>query len=183
MTDTTTSKTPRTREALTLDDRGGMWVVRSSSPTVYVVDLRSAPQLNRLRGPGSSSGVGDGQFVPLVQMRDVAVGSRGYYVTDPDGGLGDHQWWLQRQITGIEAISDADLPALVDAVNAGTTGTPRPPESVTEMRTRKTHIEAWLERRGVTGDNAALAEALDERVMFARAELDRIDAELARRTV
>lgn len=102
---------------------GGVWVVRSSSPTQYFLDLTGAhPSLLRLPGPGSPTGPFDGCYLRLVRVRSVGqdvpeesgvvvVGRRHLYDLDPDpGGRGDAIWWLARAVASIEEVSDGEQP-------------------------------------------------------------------------
>jgi len=99
-------------------DGGGVWVVRSASPTVYFVDLND---MLLLRQPASHTtaeqlrGPFDGSWVPLtsviswdvegVEHGVLRVGARHRYDTDPDpNGVGDYRWWLQRMATEIDSV-------------------------------------------------------------------------------
>ncbi|MBX9244300.1 hypothetical protein ICW40_05700 [Actinotalea ferrariae] len=176
---TTPDVPPQTRQSLTFDD-AGLWAVQSDSQTQYLVDLRGAPRLLRQPGPASSRGPGDGQWVRLTSMRDVEVGQRAYYTTRHE--LAGEGWWLQRRITGIVAITDDAVPAMLTAAAAGELGgAPSPPEPIESLRARRAKLGAWLEERGVTGRTAELAAALSETVMIALAEFARIDQELDER--
>ncbi|GCE75644.1 hypothetical protein [Cellulomonas biazotea] len=103
-------------EALAVDEATGVWVVRSSSPTIYVVDA-DAGALLRVPGAGSSPGVADDRWVPLVRVRGYKAGDEGIirvadrheYVFDHDRDGADFGWWLQRIVTRIDPATDAEL--------------------------------------------------------------------------
>lgn len=110
-----------TVDELVLADAHGVWAVCSSSPTVYYVDADSSLLLRQL-GPGSSPGLADDRWVPLVQVeslfgRDqgvIRVGDRHKYTYDYEPAGSDYGWWLQRLVTSIdyvEAEELAELPA------------------------------------------------------------------------
>ena len=100
-------------EATELDlTAGGVWAIRSTSATVLFVDL-DARLLLRQHGPGSPRGPNDGRWVPLVRVSSqrgdtgvIRVGDRHEFLTDPDGGFYDYQWWIPRACTRIERVSD-----------------------------------------------------------------------------
>lgn len=105
---------PRTVEELTPESGAGhMWVVRSESRTVYVVDLRAVPMLLRQPGAGSSRAPTDSAWVPLSWMTDVRVGERGYYGTDPGGPLDPYATWLQRRIVSITEVTEDEVGKLL----------------------------------------------------------------------
>lgn len=102
----------------------GLWSLHSASATVYYVDL-DRRLLLRQPGGGSPRGATDGRWVPLVKLERlvvptdgrapylqpttaVAVGHRHHYLLDPGGP--DHQWWIQRTVTRVELVTEADLP-------------------------------------------------------------------------
>lgn len=100
---------------LAMDD-GGLWAVRSTSATVYFLDLDNQLLL-RAPGPGSSTGPFDGIWVHLVSIESatdegvVAVGRRHRYTMDPDpGGPGDLLWWIPRAVTAIDPVSPERRP-------------------------------------------------------------------------
>lgn len=106
---------------LVLADVSGVWAIRTSSQTVYYVDA-DVPALLRRVGPGSSLGMADDRWVPLVSVesmpaRDagvIRVGDRHKYVYDYDPRASEYGWWVQRQVARIEPIEPsalADLPA------------------------------------------------------------------------
>lgn len=106
--------TPRTVEELTPESGAGyMWVVRSESTTVYVVDLRARPTLLRQPGAGSSRAPTDSTWVPLSWMTNVRVGERGYYGTDPGGLLDPYATWLQRRIVSITEVTEDEVGELL----------------------------------------------------------------------
>ena len=97
-------------------DEGGLWAVRSTSATVCFLDLDRMTRY-RDRGAGSPSFPYDRQWVPLVQVRSprgdtgvVRVGDRHEFVTDPDEGSQDYQWWIPRLCIAIEPVDPADAP-------------------------------------------------------------------------
>lgn len=99
----------------------GVWAVRSTSPTVYYVDL-DRRQLLRLRGEGSPSDPFDGFCVPLVGFatmageRDVVrVGERSEFLTDPAGSSADYRFWIPRTCTRIERVDRAVLDAFTES--------------------------------------------------------------------
>ena len=101
----------------------GVWVVRSTSNTVYYLDLDRG-RLMRARGAGSPSFPFDDQWVPLVEVTsrddllrplrtgEVRVGERPEYLTDPGGGVVDYEWRIQRAVTAIERVTDDEAAAL-----------------------------------------------------------------------
>ena len=118
--------TAATRDELVLADASGVWAVRSSSQTVYFVDA-DVPALLRQVGPGSSLGMADDRWVPLVSVesllaRDagvIRVGDRHKYVYDYDVLASDHGWWIQRYVTEIEPIAPSALAALPARLRRG----------------------------------------------------------------
>ena len=110
-------------EALDIATSNGVWVVRSSSKTVYYLDLDRG-LLMRVRGAGSAVFAFDGQWVPLVGVTsrdesprpvhpgEIRVGERPEYLTDPDGGLADFQWRIQRVVTAIEPVGADEAASL-----------------------------------------------------------------------
>lgn len=111
--------TARTVPELVLADESGVWAIRSASDTVYFVDLDSMLLL-RQAGPTSSSGPGDGRWVPLVSVQVVfqgdlgviRVGGRHHYVYDWDPGGSDFGFWIQRAVTSIDYVEADELAAL-----------------------------------------------------------------------
>ena len=101
----------------------GVWVVRSTSNTVYLLDLDRG-RLMRARGAGSPEFPFDDQWVPLVEVTsrdellrpvrtgEVRVGERPEYLTDPGGGLVAFEWRIQRVVTVIERVADEEAAAL-----------------------------------------------------------------------
>jgi hypothetical protein len=101
---------------LDLDTATGLWLVLSSSQTVYRLDLDHR-MLRREPGPDSARGPFDNEWVPLVRVevlcpdlstretRTLAVGRRHLYVTDPIGGGADYRWWLQRTAEVIRQVT------------------------------------------------------------------------------
>lgn len=109
-----------TTTRLDLREATGVWAVRSSSTTVYVVDA-DAPALLRRTGPDSSPGPADNRWAPLVLVRSVLaadeavirVGDRHEYTFDYDVHGAEFGWWIQRAVTGIERLTAeqvAELP-------------------------------------------------------------------------
>lgn len=95
----------------------GVWLVRSTSQTLYFLDL-DRRLLLRQPGPYSPRGPFDGVWVHLVRVSSalgvgaVVVGQRHMYDLDPDpGGPGEYRWWLQRTATSIESVAPEDKPA------------------------------------------------------------------------
>lgn len=123
----------------------GLWVVRSASATAYYIDLDRRLVL-RHPGPGSTHGVTDGRWVPLVQLdrlvvptdgrppylqpaTAITVGHRHHYLLDPGGP--DFQWWIQRTVTRVELITEADLPVpLPERAPAGDPASAPHPDTV-----------------------------------------------------
>ncbi|MDM8085146.1 hypothetical protein QUV83_10250 [Cellulomonas cellasea] len=107
------------REELVLADVSGVWVIRSSSETVYFVNADSMLLL-RLAGPASSPGPGDGRWVPLVSVKSIfhsdlgviRVGDRHEYLFDWDPNGADFGYWIQRRVTSIDHVEAEDLAAL-----------------------------------------------------------------------
>jgi len=105
-----------------------VYVVRSASDTVYLVDTRGMPMLMRLTGPRTHSrGWWDNRWAPLTQVlskpdgRPVAlgviqVGSRAKYVADPGGPTDPNEhFWYSRIVTSIETLTEDALQKLLDA--------------------------------------------------------------------
>lgn len=108
-------------DMLVLAEGTGVWAVRSTSRTVYFLDL-DAGLLLRERGPSSMPGPGDGRWVPLVSVEALAyanvgvvrVGDRHRYLFDWDPEGADLGFWIQRTVTSIDYVEGeelADLPA------------------------------------------------------------------------
>ncbi|MBX9244294.1 hypothetical protein ICW40_05670 [Actinotalea ferrariae] len=109
--------TPPTEPVATLNlaTDTGAWTVRSSSATVYLLDL-DRRRMMRMRGPGSGRFDFDDEWVPLVGVTSidpsdgtvtegrVRVGHRPRYLTDPLGGHHDNHWRMQRTVTAIEPL-------------------------------------------------------------------------------
>ncbi|MFS0699582.1 hypothetical protein AB6N24_06365 [Cellulomonas sp. 179-A 4D5 NHS] len=95
--------------------------------TVYYVDA-DARALLRQTGPGSSLGIADGTWVPLVSVESVRgegvgvirVGDRHKYVYDYDPSATDYAWWIQRLVTQIEPIGPEALAVLPARLGTGT---------------------------------------------------------------
>lgn len=99
-----------------------MWLVRSASTTVYVVDLDQMRVVRR-RGVGSVAFAFDDEWLALISVSALdpdggdpesgvlRVGRRGYYLTDP-GGFFDYQWRVQRTATAIERVPESDAQRL-----------------------------------------------------------------------
>lgn len=110
-------------EALDLHAAKGVWAVRSASRTVYYLDLDRG-LLMRARGVGSAVFAFDDQWAQLVgvtsrdqslrpvRLGEIRVGERPEYLTDPDGGLADYQWRIQRVVTAIEPVGVDEAAAL-----------------------------------------------------------------------
>lgn len=106
-------------EQLVMADASGVWAIRSASSTVYYVDADVWALLRQI-GPGSSRGMADGRWVPLVSvaaLREhdigvIRVGDRHKYLYDYDSSGADYGWWIQRQATAIEPIEPDALAAL-----------------------------------------------------------------------
>lgn len=112
---------------LDLDTGAGRWAVRSSGPTVYLLDLDVRPaRCLRAPGPTSSRGLTDGSWTTVVELKAVAmdgtvtpgrirVGCRTLWYLDPGPLHPDIVWWLQREVTSITPLSagagDACSPA------------------------------------------------------------------------
>ncbi|WP_203754636.1 hypothetical protein [Cellulomonas chitinilytica] len=92
----------------------GVWAVRSTSTTVYYLDL-DRRRLLRLRGVGSPAGPYDGCWVPLVSFATlggehevVRVGARNEFLTDPDGWAASYRFWIPRMCSRIDRV-DRDV--------------------------------------------------------------------------
>lgn len=95
------------------DAAPGLYLVRSSSPAMYVLDLRmpGKPSVARVQAPGSPYLGGEGVWHPLARLQSggtrddpedtvdgvVRVGRRHRYV-----GLGGGAWWVQRVATQVD---------------------------------------------------------------------------------
>jgi len=110
----------RVVEALVLIEQDGLWAVRSTSATVYYLDLGVEPRQTRarlLRVPGAASprGPWDGCWLHLVSVEStegwgaVRVGRRHRWTMDP-GGHDPYIWWIQRTVTAIERLDPIDRP-------------------------------------------------------------------------
>lgn len=93
---------------------GGLWAVRSTSSTVCYLDL-DRMRLYRDRGRGRPEFTYDGRWVRLAQVRSprgdsgvARVGDRHEFLTDPDGGVQDYQWWIPRVCVAIERVAESD---------------------------------------------------------------------------
>ncbi|WP_217615479.1 hypothetical protein [Cellulomonas sp. GbtcB1] len=107
---------------LDLTIASGLWVVASSSPTRYFVDVQGL--LLRSHGVGSPRFAFDDEWVPLVRVRsydpttrestanEIRCGARAYYLTDPRGGSLDYEWRLQRVVTEIRPLAPDDAAAM-----------------------------------------------------------------------
>lgn len=110
-------------DSLDIATSSGVWVVRSSSRTVYYLDLDRG-LLMRARGEGSQAFPFDDEWVQLVGVTsrdeslrpvspgEVRVGERPEYLTNPDGELADYQWRVQRVVTAIEPVGADEAAAL-----------------------------------------------------------------------
>lgn len=106
-------------DELVLAEGTGVWAVRSTSRTVYFLDL-DAGSLLRQRGPSSTPGPGDGRWVPLVSVESLAyadvgvirVGDRHRYLFDWDPSGADLGFWIQRLVTSIDFVEAEELAAL-----------------------------------------------------------------------
>jgi hypothetical protein len=110
---------------LDLKTATGVWVVRSSSRTTYVLDLDRGLVM-RVRGEGSQRFSFDDEWVPLVKVESldgsiqaptagqVRVGERPRYLTDPGGRDGSYQWRISRVVTEIERVGEDEVAALRD---------------------------------------------------------------------
>ncbi|CAL8973733.1 hypothetical protein CELL_01606 [Cellulomonas sp. T2.31MG-18] len=112
-----TTESEASRTTLNLNE-GGLWAIKSSSPSVIYLDLKKK-MLLRVPGPGSPAWEYDGVWVPLAAVEDhggpveeVTVGVRHVYLTDPDGGSRPYQWWSPRACTSIEPVQRDTLPTL-----------------------------------------------------------------------
>ncbi|WP_282945837.1 hypothetical protein [Cellulomonas endometrii] len=106
-------------DELVLADATGVWAVRSESPTAYFLDLDS-DLLLRDPGPWSSSGPGDGRWVPLMSVTSlfhgdsgvIRVGDRHKYLFDWDPGGADYGFWIQRRVRSIDYVEAEELAGL-----------------------------------------------------------------------
>jgi hypothetical protein len=106
-------------DELLVAEASGVWAVRSTSQTVYYVDCDSSLLL-RDPGPASSSGPGDGRWVPLVSVKSlfrgdwgvIRAGDRHKYLFDWDPGGADYGFWIQRPVTSIDYIEAEELAGL-----------------------------------------------------------------------
>lgn len=115
---------PSTSDELLLGRDTGLWAVRSTSGTVYYVDLgpgripRPPGRATILRSPGADSprGPWDGCWLALVSVEDsegqgrVRIGRRHRWTMDP-GGRHPLVWWIQRAVTAIDLVQPAERPA------------------------------------------------------------------------
>ena len=107
---------------LDLTRSSGLWVVASTSPTRYFVDVRGL--VLRSHGVGSPRFAFDDEWVPLVRVRsydpvtrestanEIRCGARAYYLTDPRGGSLDYEWRLQRVVTEIRRLAPDEAAAM-----------------------------------------------------------------------
>jgi len=110
---------PRHVTELVLADATGVWAIRSTSPTTYFIDTDSL-QLLRALGPGSTPGLGDDRWVPLIQVKAlfgqdegvIRVGDRHVYTYDYDSDGLNYGWWLQRLVTSIDYVEAEELASL-----------------------------------------------------------------------
>lgn len=111
-------------ERLYLDRaKPGIYAVRSSSETVYILDRRQGSLIMRSTGPSTrSEGWWDNAWVPLISVESmegvgvVVVGSRARWLADPGGDRDpDAHWWLSRVVTSIELWTPGDLEAFLAA--------------------------------------------------------------------
>lgn len=113
----TMNEEPEGPTELDLTTAAGVWAIRTSSPTVYFLDL-DRREVFRARGAGSGVGAGDNTWCRLVSVERlpdrtadaVAVGFRHRYVLDPGPAWFDYQWWVQRVVTAIEHVSPDEAP-------------------------------------------------------------------------
>ena len=111
----------------------GVYAVRSSSPTVYLLRAGAVPAMMRVHGgEGSPHLDGDDEWHPLVDLvcgpildgrpftRDdfkawtIRVGSRSRYVIDPAHVL-EYRWVVGRTVTSIEGpLPAAEIERLVN---------------------------------------------------------------------
>lgn len=108
-----TNNEPRTE--LRLAD-GGLWAIRSSSPTTCYLDL-DTQRLYRDHGAGSPPFPYDHEWVPLVRVTStrgdegiIRIGDRHTYLTDPAGAADPYRFWIPRTCTTIEPVDPEDLP-------------------------------------------------------------------------
>jgi hypothetical protein len=115
---------PSTTDELVVGRDAGVWAVRSTSPTVYYLDLgpggrpRTLGHVAVLRSPGAGSSAGpwDRCWLDLVSVEDaegqgrIRVGRRHRWTMDP-GGSHPLIWWIQRAVTSIEPVAPRDHPA------------------------------------------------------------------------
>jgi len=108
-----TNNEPRTELRL---DQGGIWAIRSTSPTTCYLDL-DTQRLYRDHGAGSRPFPYDNQWVSLVQVTStrgdegtIRVGDRHTYLSNPAGGAHPFRFWTQRTCTTIEPVDPDDLP-------------------------------------------------------------------------
>jgi hypothetical protein len=113
-----------TKTHLRLDEHG-MWAIRSTSPTVYYLDL-DGRHLLRERGPGSARMPYDGLWVPLVEVTSlgggggvIRVGDRHKFLTDPEGGSCDYRWSIPRTCVAITPVGLHELPGFSAALPPG----------------------------------------------------------------
>lgn len=104
------------RTELDLDTGTGRWAVRSSGPTVYLLDLDVRPaRCLRAPGPTSPRGLTDDAWADVVDMQAVAMdatatpgkirmGCRTLWFLDPGPDHPDVIWWLQREVTAITPL-------------------------------------------------------------------------------
>lgn len=152
----------------------GIYAFRSSSDTVYILDLdhRRGSLLLRSTGP-HSHGVGrwDNAWVPFISVESMegasiaVVGSRAHWLADPGGARDPNfHWWLSRVVTSIERWSDAELDAFL--AERGVTyrpraGTHRLDDVIDDMLTRYGPVlERLASEDGPSSPNADNSERL-----------------------
>ncbi|MCG7286391.1 hypothetical protein MHY85_10465 [Cellulomonas sp. ACRRI] len=109
---------PRVDE-LVLEDATGVWVIRSTSDTVYFIDADSSLLLRRT-GPNSPPGFADNRWAPLIEVQSIFAGDRGVirvgdrhrYLYDYDADGLDYGWWIQRLVTEIAYVEGEELARL-----------------------------------------------------------------------
>ena len=104
---------------LVLADATGVWAIRSTSQTLYYVDADSLLLL-RQTGPGSSQGLADDRWAPLILVQSVFGHDAGIirvddrhkytYDFDPDGD--QYGFWFQRLVTSIDYVEAEELAGL-----------------------------------------------------------------------
>ena len=116
-------------DTLTLNERlaPGWYLVESESATRYALRWgQGRPHMIRITGAGTHGRAWwDDQVVPLLGIWSISddgteplpstvrVGCRHRWLADPEGTLGESDWWwIQRTCTGIRKVSEDEIAQL-----------------------------------------------------------------------